>query len=154
MAPNDEEDDPAVYRSGSRNKSDAKAQATSCDGEVGGHKTHTHANGRTGSDETASSSNCAYKDETKSEASVHSNENAIVADEEPNEEDIDEEMGDEDEDEDNTLLTVQPGFNRLLLVLRDERVMRFVKYVSATATGSRWDVCGEYEVGAVEEMDT
>ncbi|KAI0053613.1 nuclear protein [Auriscalpium vulgare] len=61
---------------------------------------------------------------------------------------------DEDEDEeDGTLLTVQPGFNRLLLVLRDEGVMHFVKYVSAAAVGSRWDVCGEYEVGIVEEEE-
>jgi prolyl 3-hydroxylase /prolyl 3,4-dihydroxylase len=29
--------------------------------------------------------------------------------------------------------------------------MRFVKYVSAAAPGSRWDICGEYEVGMVEE---
>ncbi|KAF7302065.1 Nuclear protein [Mycena indigotica] len=58
-----------------------------------------------------------------------------------------------DDEEDSTLLTVQPGFNRLLLVLRDERVMRFVKYVSASAEGSRWDVCGEYEVGMVERED-
>lgn len=57
----------------------------------------------------------------------------------------------EDDEDDGTLLTVQPGFNRLLLVLRDEKVMRFVKYVSAAAEGSRWDVCGEYEVGMVEE---
>ncbi|KAJ7771131.1 nuclear protein [Mycena maculata] len=57
------------------------------------------------------------------------------------------------EEEDSTLLTVQPGFNRLLLVLRDERVMRFVKYVSASAEGSRWDVCGEYEVGVIEQED-
>ncbi|KDQ57027.1 hypothetical protein JAAARDRAFT_35627 [Jaapia argillacea MUCL 33604] len=58
-------------------------------------------------------------------------------------------------DDDNaTLLTVQPGFNRLLLVLRDEGVMRFVKYVSAAAEGSRWDVAGEYEVGIVEEGDS
>ncbi|KAF5392982.1 hypothetical protein D9757_001168 [Collybiopsis confluens] len=57
----------------------------------------------------------------------------------------------EDEEDDSTLLTVQPGFNRLLLVLRDERVMRFVKYVSAAAEGSRWDVCAEFEVGMVQE---
>jgi hypothetical protein len=63
--------------------------------------------------------------------------------------------GDEDEDgEDGTLLIVQPGFNCLLLVLRDERVMRFVKYVSAAAEGSRWDVCGEYEIGMVQEDDS
>jgi hypothetical protein len=62
-------------------------------------------------------------------------------------------MEDGADEEDSTLLTVQPGFNRLLLVLRDERVMRFVKYVSASAEGSRWDVCGEYEVGMMEEDD-
>ena len=59
----------------------------------------------------------------------------------------------EDDEDDGTLLTVQPGFNRLLLVLRDEKVMRFVKYVSAAAEGSRWDVCGEYEIGMVQEDD-
>jgi len=60
-------------------------------------------------------------------------------------------MNESDEDDDDaTLLTVHPGFNRLLLVLRDEGVMRFVKYVSAAAEGSRWDVCGEYEVGMIE----
>lgn len=61
--------------------------------------------------------------------------------------------GDDDDDDTDTLLTVQPGFNRLLLVLRDERVMRFVKYVSAAAEGSRWDICGEYEVGMVQVED-
>lgn len=65
----------------------------------------------------------------------------------------DHEDEEEDEEDDGTLLTVQPGFNRLLLVLRDEKVMRFVKYVSAAAEGSRWDVCGEYEIGLIEEED-
>ena len=100
MAPHDEEDDPAVYRSGSSSK---KKNGTN------GH---------------------------------------VVQDEEMH----DEEDEDEDEDdEDGTLLTVQPGFNRLLLVLRDEGVMRFVKYVSAAAEGSRWDICGEFEIGMVQE---
>ena len=55
----------------------------------------------------------------------------------------------EDDEDESTLLFTQPRFNKLLLVLRDERVMRFVKYVSAAAPGSRWDsdICGEYEVG-------
>lgn len=60
---------------------------------------------------------------------------------------------DEEPEDDGTLLTVQPGFNRLLLVLRDQGVMHFVKYVSAAADGSRWDICGEYECGAVEVED-
>jgi len=38
-------------------------------------------------------------------------------------------------------------------VLRDERVMRFVKYVSAAPPGSRRDVCGEYEVGMIQEEE-
>ncbi len=101
MAPHDEEDDPAVYRSGSTKKK----------------------NGTNG-------------------ANGHGDDDAMHDD--------DDEDEDED-DEDGTLLTVQPGFNRLLLVLRDEGVMRFVKYVSAAAEGSRWDVCGEFEIGIVQE---
>ena len=58
------------------------------------------------------------------------------------------------EDDGDALLTVQPDFNRLLLVLRDERVMRFVKYLSASAQGSRWDVSGEWEIGVPIEEDT
>lgn len=54
------------------------------------------------------------------------------------------------EDEDGTLLVSQPGFNRLLVVLRDAGVLSFVKYVSAEARGSRWDVCGEWEVRDAE----
>ncbi|EKM79955.1 hypothetical protein AGABI1DRAFT_38606 [Agaricus bisporus var. burnettii JB137-S8] len=66
---------------------------------------------------------------------------------------IEEEADTYGNDDDSTLLTVHPGFNRLLLVLRDEKVMRFVKYVSASAEGSRWDVCAEYEVGALQPDD-
>lgn len=52
---------------------------------------------------------------------------------------------------DGPLLTQPVSFNRLLLVLRDPGVMRFVKYLSAAAPGSRWDVGGEWEVGMLEE---
>src|SRR5487761_1619412 len=103
MAPHDEEDDPAVYRSGSHKIS-----------KQNGHGDGVNGNASTGS--------------------FHGNG------------DLDTEESDEEEDDDATLLTVQPGFNRLLLVLRDEGVMRFVKYVSAAAEGSRWDVCGEFEI--------
>ncbi|KAI9001419.1 nuclear protein [Trametes punicea] len=108
MAPHDEEDDPAVYRSGSSKKKGAN-------GVNGTNGTKGHA------------------------------ENGEVEMHDEGEED------EEDEEDDGTLLTVQPGFNRLLLVLRDEGVMRFVKYVSAAAEGSRWDICGEFEIGMVQE---
>lgn len=61
---------------------------------------------------------------------------------------------DRDDDDNGPLLTVQPGFNRLLLVLRDERVMHFVKYLSASAPGSRWDLVGEWEVGMLESTES
>ncbi|KAF8550492.1 hypothetical protein OG21DRAFT_410256 [Imleria badia] len=102
MSPDDEEADPAVYRSGSSKKSSAKERPESSG---------------------ASASNAVDEDTDEDE---------------------------EDEDEDETLLTWQPHFNCLLLVLRDEGVLRFVKYVSAAAPGSRWDVCCEYEVGMVD----
>lgn len=49
-------------------------------------------------------------------------------------------------EEEGTLLVAQPGFNRLLIVLRDAGVLSFVKYVSAEAEGCRWDVYGEWAV--------
>ncbi|KAG1735047.1 nuclear protein [Suillus lakei] len=98
MAPHDEEDDPAVYRSGSSKKNQGN--------DASGSQDHDDAAG-TGEQE--------------------------------------------DEEDESTLLTVQPSFNRLLLVLRDEGVMRFVKYVSAAAAGSRWDLCAEFNVGMVQD---
>lgn len=128
MAPHDEEDDPAVYRSGPSRKS-AKAEPSS-----------QKPNGANGSGVSNGNGEENGMHDSDEDAEGESDDE-IQADEE------------EEEEEDGTLLTVQPGFNRLLLVLRDERVMRFVKYVSAAAEGSRWDVCGEYEVGMVEEDD-
>ncbi|KAG6885465.1 hypothetical protein C0993_001330 [Termitomyces sp. T159_Od127] len=119
MAPHNEEDDPAIYRSGTSSKPPTAASPNGS----GLEQIPGNSNGNGISD------------------TAHS----------PAPLDEDQEMVDEEED--STLLTVQPGFNRLLLVLRDERVMRFVKYVSAAAEGSRWDVCGEYEVGMVADDD-
>ena len=55
-----------------------------------------------------------------------------------------------DDDSDGVLLNLTPSFNTLSVVLRDEGVMRFVKYLSASAGGSRWDVIGEFEVGSLQ----
>lgn len=59
----------------------------------------------------------------------------------------------EDED-DAELFFSLPGFNKLVLALRDSGVLRFVSYLSAAAQGSRWDVNAEYEVGMFEEGDS
>ncbi|KAF9559662.1 hypothetical protein CPC08DRAFT_708705 [Agrocybe pediades] len=126
MAPHNEEDDPAVYRSGSSKK--PKATLKNQDAPV------------------ASSSKLA----TTTSPSRGREDGAADVEDGSRGSPMDEDE-EEEEEEDGTLLAVQPGFNRLLLVLRDERVMRFVKYVSAAAEGSRWDICGEYEVGMVEE---
>ncbi len=56
-----------------------------------------------------------------------------------------------EKEDDSTLLSVTPGYNVLSLVMRDLEVMKFVKYVSAAAPGSRWDVTAEYAVIADED---
>ncbi|KAI9019178.1 Oxoglutarate and iron-dependent oxygenase degradation C-term-domain-containing protein [Phycomyces nitens] len=56
-------------------------------------------------------------------------------------------------DDDGALLTMPAGWNELGLVLRDEGVLRFVKYISARAPGSRWDVAMEYEIDQEEEEE-
>lgn len=69
----------------------------------------------------------------------------------PSDFDTDSEGGDMD---DGPLLHLGLGFNKFLLVLRDPGVMRFVKYLSTSAEGSRWDVCGEWDVGQLEEEES
>ncbi|KAJ7068716.1 nuclear protein [Mycena amicta] len=133
MAPHNEEDDPAVYRSGSIKKpaTNGASSSKAANGKTNGRNGHGNGNGH----------------------AAHSEEEPEEIDDASMDGDGDSDVSMEAEEEDSTLLTVQPGFNRLLLVLRDERVMRFVKYVSASAEGSRWDVCGEYEVGMVEHEE-
>lgn len=48
--------------------------------------------------------------------------------------------------DDGMLFSMPAGWNKLAIVLRDQGVFRFVKYISEQAKGDRWDVCGEYSV--------
>ncbi|KAJ2774580.1 putative component of NuA3 histone acetyltransferase complex, partial [Coemansia nantahalensis] len=55
------------------------------------------------------------------------------------------------DDNDAVLLTNPAAWNTLCLALREPGVVNFVKYVSAAAPGSRWDV--SYEFQAEEDED-
>ena len=71
--------------------------------------------------------------------------------------DAEDEPEDEDEEEedefDGVLLNLVPSWNTLSVALRDPTSLRFTKYLSASAGGSRWDCLLEAEVGAVEEEE-
>lgn len=58
-----------------------------------------------------------------------------------------------DEEDDGILFSMAAGWNRLSLVLRDQGVMKFVKYVSAKAEGDRWDVVGEFGVEPEDDVN-
>ncbi len=47
-------------------------------------------------------------------------------------------------EDDAGVINVPAASNSLNLLLRDEGLMRFVKYVGAAAPSSRWDVAMEY----------
>jgi Rps23 Pro-64 3,4-dihydroxylase Tpa1-like proline 4-hydroxylase len=49
-------------------------------------------------------------------------------------------------DEDNELLSILPVHNSLSIVLREEGVMQFVKFVNHKAPATRFDICCAYEV--------
>lgn len=60
------------------------------------------------------------------------------------------------EEGEGLLFSMPAGWNRLGVVMRDAGTMRFVKYISQSARGDRWDVVGEFgvteeEVGRDEE---
>ena len=56
------------------------------------------------------------------------------------------ENDDGDDEDDGILFSVSPAWNRLSLVLRDQGVLRFVKYVSRAARGDRWDVTADFGI--------
>jgi hypothetical protein len=53
-------------------------------------------------------------------------------------------------EDDNILFFQAAAWNKMSIVLRDSGTLRFVKYVSASAKGDRWDVSGTFEI---EEQD-
>jgi hypothetical protein len=166
MAPHNEEDDPAVYRSG--NSKSKKSQSASphppamTTNGTKGKGTNGKSTAKPAAASTTKPEPMDIESAPRTSSPAAPQERSSASDtemhnpEEDPENNPEGEMVDgvnDDEEEESTLLTVQPGFNRLLLVLRDEKVMRFVKYISAAAEGSRWDVCGEYEVGMVQEEE-
>ena len=53
-------------------------------------------------------------------------------------------------EDDNILFFQAAAWNKMSIVLRDSGTLRFVKYVSASAKGDRWDISGTFEI---EEQD-
>lgn len=61
----------------------------------------------------------------------------------------------EDHEDDGIMLSVPAEWNCLTVALRDRGTMRFVKYVSHSAKGDRWDLCGEWMVdGTLDDGDS
>ncbi|KAK7684602.1 hypothetical protein QCA50_012183 [Cerrena zonata] len=56
-------------------------------------------------------------------------------------------------DDDSVLYTSQCKWNSLCLMLRDPLVLKFVKYVSINAKGSRWDVSAQWNVKSFDDED-
>ncbi|CAK7910021.1 prolyl 3,4-dihydroxylase Tpa1p [[Candida] anglica] len=56
-------------------------------------------------------------------------------------------------DDDSVLYTSQCKWNSLCLMLRDPSVLKFVKYVSINAKGSRWDISAQWNVKDAEDDD-
>lgn len=54
--------------------------------------------------------------------------------------------GGEAGEDDGVLFSMSAGWNRMSIVLRDQGVLKFVKYVSRAARGDRWDLVGEFGV--------
>jgi Rps23 Pro-64 3,4-dihydroxylase Tpa1-like proline 4-hydroxylase len=58
-----------------------------------------------------------------------------------------------DDDEDGILFSMSANWNNLSIVLRDAGVLRFVKYVSKSAKGDRWDLVGNFTVVPDEDVE-
>ncbi|KAK9462324.1 Oxoglutarate and iron-dependent oxygenase degradation C-term-domain-containing protein [Lipomyces oligophaga] len=93
-------------------------------------------------------------EQLKAEDSLVNDENSGVAKLEQEEDSEENEDTDEEEADaeleaagDSVLITNQATWNTFTLVYRDPSVLKFVKYISKLAPGSRWDVTGEWKPG-------
>lgn len=59
-----------------------------------------------------------------------------------------------DPSDDSVLYTSQCKWNTLCLMLRDPSVLKFVKYVSINAKGSRWDITGQWNVKSLVDEES
>lgn len=58
-----------------------------------------------------------------------------------------------DASDDSVLYSSQCKWNSLCLMLRDPSVLKFVKYVSINAKGSRWDISAQWNVKSIGEEE-
>lgn len=140
LAAPDEGEDPAVYQS-SRAKKAQEQEGADDENETKEPRGSVEANGK------------EEPSDRKDGPSISIGDQELEFDPDqfsPSDFDSDSEAG---SDDDGPLLTLPVSFNKLLLVLRDPGVMKFVKYLGHGAPGSRWDVGGEWEVGVMEEED-
>jgi Rps23 Pro-64 3,4-dihydroxylase Tpa1-like proline 4-hydroxylase len=56
-------------------------------------------------------------------------------------------------EDDNILFFQAAAWNKITLVLRDSGTLKFVKYVSKSAKGDRWDISGSFEIEENDEAE-
>ncbi|KAF4962708.1 hypothetical protein FSARC_9269 [Fusarium sarcochroum] len=57
------------------------------------------------------------------------------------------------DDDDNILFFQAPSWNKMTIVMRDSGALKFVKYISKSAKGDRWDISGAFEVEEEDDDD-
>lgn len=57
------------------------------------------------------------------------------------------------DDDDNILFFQAPTWNKMTIVMRDSGALKFVKYISKSAKGDRWDISGAFEVEEEDDDD-
>jgi len=125
--------------------SDASSEASSIEnGTNGKGKGKAKANG--GSSNSKGKGKAIEKEakpKEKEELEVGGHEVYMAGDDDSNE---DAAIYKSNAEEDNILFFQAASWNKMTLVLRDSGTLRFVKYVSQTAKGDRWDISGVFEI--------
>ncbi|KAF4454994.1 hypothetical protein F53441_2555 [Fusarium austroafricanum] len=57
------------------------------------------------------------------------------------------------DDDDNILFFQSASWNKMTIVMRDSGALKFVKYVSKSAKGDRWDISGCFEIEEEDDDD-
>ncbi|KAF2009824.1 hypothetical protein BU24DRAFT_427843 [Aaosphaeria arxii CBS 175.79] len=127
----EEEDESGQNGSSSKGNGKAPVEAPKPEEEVGGYEMYMAGEDDddqtdTGATEPSTSTGAGQRRKAKADPAIY--KSAV------------------DEEDDGVLFSQPAAWNNVSIILRDKGVLRFTKYVSKSANGDRWDVCGEYGV--------
>ncbi|KAH7035116.1 Oxoglutarate and iron-dependent oxygenase degradation C-term-domain-containing protein [Microdochium trichocladiopsis] len=146
-----EDEEEAQVQGKQKQKQSSKAKATAASGSKPTPPKKSKAATTTSSSSSSSTAKESEQEQQPTSAEDVGGHEVFMAGDDDTEEDA--AVYKTSSDDDNILFFQAASWNKMTIVLRDSGILKFVKYVSRSAPGDRWDVSGTFEVAETDSDD-